>query len=124
MPLDQLTEEPIEEEAVLKDEDEELKRVLSLLSDIHVEFYEAERPKEEMNVQVIIPEMKSQILGGVNLLFSGVIPLDLNPPNTEIWKLSEQFGAKCWSNLNKHVTHVIAAKVGLSFPPFMSAWLE
>ena len=55
--------------------------------------------------------MKKNVLRGVNILFSSVIPLGQAPEKTEIWKQARSFGAECWHDLTSEVTHVVAAKV-------------
>ena len=42
-----------------------------------------------------------------------MIPLDTRPESTEIWRTAEAFGAKCHTELNNRITHVVAAKVHL-----------
>jgi RNA polymerase II subunit A-like phosphatase len=57
-------------------------------------------------------KMRSQVLRGCNILFSGVIPQGDNPERTEIWNRALAFGAECSKELNNKVTHVVAAKAG------------
>jgi hypothetical protein len=61
--------------------------------------------------------MRSEVLEGVYIVFSSVIPLDTNPESTEIWRLAHVFGAKCHTELSTRTTHVVAAKVGVSAAP-------
>jgi RNA polymerase II subunit A-like phosphatase len=76
--------------------------------------------------------MKSEVLQGCNIVFSGVIPLDKAPETcvfyylisacclslfyirSEVWQLAEQFGATCSHDLSRRTTHVIAARKGTS----------
>ncbi|KIK70552.1 hypothetical protein GYMLUDRAFT_253918 [Collybiopsis luxurians FD-317 M1] len=114
--------------ALLKDDDIELIRVNEILSEIHKRFYQAydehmkkikqpqyqnRKPdKPSYDVTRIIPNMRSDVLKGVHLLFSSVIPLDTKPESTEIWRMAHMFGAKCTTELSSETTHVVAAKRG------------
>lgn len=58
--------------------------------------------------------MRSETLKDIHILFSSVIPLDTKPEATEIWRVANMFGAKCYTELSDAVTHVVAAKVRFS----------
>ncbi|CUA76285.1 hypothetical protein RSOLAG22IIIB_06191 [Rhizoctonia solani] len=111
--------------AVLRDDDTELDRIYSVLDEIHARFYEAyERewvnanPKSRrngsrgFNVQRIIPAIKRRVLQGTHILFSSVIPMNVDPTLSEYWRQSEAFGARCHAKLGPDITHVVAAKRG------------
>ncbi|KAF8560165.1 hypothetical protein OG21DRAFT_1480001 [Imleria badia] len=117
--------------ALLKNDDVELRRVGTLLEDVHRQFFDAydRRSPEEKNnkrrlgnerpqlskpcdVTRIIPEMRTKTLEGVHIVFSSVIPLDTKPETTEIWKVAHMFGARCYTELHNFTTHVVAAKQG------------
>jgi RNA polymerase II subunit A-like phosphatase len=57
----------------------------------------------------IMQSMKTKVLAGVHIVFSGVIPLgqDLNTNDTAIW--AKSFGATITDNITKKTTHVIAS---------------
>ncbi|KDN37201.1 hypothetical protein K437DRAFT_211866, partial [Tilletiaria anomala UBC 951] len=124
--------------AVLKDDDAELARVQEILDAIHERWYAqwdgmhgasmpltespddlnalAARPKPA--VMNIIGDIKRLVLAGCNIVFSGVIPLGEKPQervrvhSTDIWRVAEEFGARCSLGVNATVTHLIAAKAG------------
>ncbi|KAF9229050.1 hypothetical protein BS17DRAFT_770955 [Gyrodon lividus] len=117
--------------ALLKNDDAELRRVGKLLEEVHRHFFAAynhrspenrnktrrtstEKPQlsKPYDVTQIIPEMRLKTLDGVHIVFSSVIPLDTKPETTEIWKVAHMFGARCYTELNNHITHVVAAKHG------------
>ena len=58
---------------------------------------------------VLMASMKSQVLQGVHLVFSGVVPLgvDIYSHDTAIWATS--FGASVSDNITKRTTHVVAS---------------
>ena len=108
-----------------------------LLSEVHRRFYDAydnrlpgsnkaanKRPNDskrrgstlvQHSATVIIPRMRAETLAGVHILFSSVIPLDMRPESSEMWRLAIGFGATCHKELTPEVTHLIAAKVRLDF---------
>ncbi|KAG9314177.1 hypothetical protein JVU11DRAFT_4963 [Chiua virens] len=114
--------------ALLKNDDVELRRVGMLLEEVHRQFFDAydrrspgerdkrRRPGNEKfkphDVTRIIPETRLKTLDGAHIVFSSVIPLDTKPETTEIWKVAHMFGARCYTELNHSITHVIAAKQG------------
>ncbi|KAL0068527.1 CTD phosphatase Fcp1 [Marasmius tenuissimus] len=112
--------------ALLKNDDKELDRVNNLLNEIHRQFFDEydsrknskhpkpHKSKKEVGHDVtrIIPSLRSDVLKGVHLLFSSVIPLDTRPESTEIWRLAQMFGARCSTELTSDITHVVAAKRG------------
>lgn len=61
--------------------------------------------------QLTIPVMRQSVLVGTHILFSSVIPLDMRPDASETWRIAVLFGAKCYTELNPRITHVVAAKV-------------
>ncbi|KAK2461532.1 hypothetical protein APHAL10511_005995 [Amanita phalloides] len=106
-----------ERKALLKNDDHELERVSKLLGEVHQRFFVAydareRRKKLAYDVTKIIPQLRSEVLAGVHVLFSSVIPLDTKPETTEIWRMAHMFGAKCSTELNSEVTHVVSAKRG------------
>ncbi|KAJ7054040.1 hypothetical protein C8F01DRAFT_1165661 [Mycena amicta] len=116
--------------ALLKNDDNELERIRRLLEEVHEEFYavyssaksapprsrnqrrNSIKPKLPYDVTEIILRKRSRVLAGVHMVFSGVIPLDTNPQFSEHWRLARMFGAKCSTDLNPEVTHLVCAKPG------------
>ncbi|KAF9275813.1 Carboxy-terminal domain (CTD) phosphatase [Mortierella alpina] len=103
---------------VLDDDDNELKHILEILETIHEKFYDAKenfkqhQSRKDADVKSIIHDMKRHVLRGVNILFSGVIPLGEAPERADIWRQAQAFGAECSRDLNSRITHVVAAKAG------------
>ncbi|KAF8982184.1 Carboxy-terminal domain (CTD) phosphatase [Entomortierella lignicola] len=102
---------------VMDDNDDELKRVLKILEAIHEQYYDlAEILKDNANkkadVKAIISSMRSEVLKGVCIAFSGVIPKHQHPEKTDIWRQASSFGAYCVHEVDSGVTHVVAAQPG------------
>ncbi|KDQ12066.1 hypothetical protein BOTBODRAFT_34921 [Botryobasidium botryosum FD-172 SS1] len=113
--------------ALLNNNDAELTRVLTVLDEVHTRFYTAYdvskkgdeattrrnrgSPPAVYDVKVIIPQRKSEVFGGLHLLFSSVIPLETAPETSDFWRMARAFGATCHKELSSRVTHVVAGKM-------------
>ena len=62
-------------------------------------------------IQAIIPSIRQMTFAGFRIVFSSVIPLDVPPETTDIWRTAIAFGAECYKELNPRITHVVANKV-------------
>ncbi|KAJ7201354.1 hypothetical protein GGX14DRAFT_552029 [Mycena pura] len=117
--------------ALLKNDDIELQRLGMLLDEVHRRFFSvydslrggpaptssrgrrnSMKHKLPYDVTLIIPRIRSEVLEGVHILFSSVIPLDTDPETADVWRMARMFGAKCSTELSTDVTHVVAAKRG------------
>nr|XP_019010141.1 uncharacterized protein I206_04609 [Kwoniella pini CBS 10737]OCF48922.1 hypothetical protein I206_04609 [Kwoniella pini CBS 10737] len=104
---------------LLNPNDYELLRISDILQEIHHRFYRAFDSLEEWDtksplpmscdVEFIIPELKSKVLEGCNLVFSGLIPQAVNPETTDIWQTAETFGALCSLSVHPRITHCVTA---------------
>ena len=56
----------------------------------------------------VISRMKKEVLKGCVLAFSGLIPLHETPASSMVWRMAEDFGAKCEHTLTPSVTHLVA----------------
>ena len=58
---------------------------------------------------ILMANMKAQVLQGVHLVFSGVVPLgvDIHSHDTALW--AKSFGATVSENITKRTTHVVAS---------------
>ncbi|KAK3709941.1 CTD phosphatase Fcp1 [Vermiconidia calcicola] len=120
---------------LLQDDDTELAYLGQSLRDVHRAFYDAynkevagskggriadlrpghgkKRSIDELenipDAAVIMANLKSRVLRGVNIVFSGVVPLgvDIQSHDTAIWARS--FGATVSDSITKRTTHVIAS---------------
>ncbi|UZJ50987.1 hypothetical protein CBS101457_000307 [Exobasidium rhododendri] len=123
--------------AVLRDDDRELQRLQKILNEVHLRWYEEwdARPSQEDKPAItgIIGALKAAVLADVSLVFSSVIPLQQYPESSDLWRLANEFGAKCRSEMADSTTHVVAAKpdtqkviMGLKrkLPVVWPAWLH
>ncbi|CAI2168649.1 3163_t:CDS:10, partial [Funneliformis geosporum] len=105
------------------DNDTELPNLLKALTRIHKLYYgeydciQAAAANSNVaitmpDVTVLIPQLKSQVLKGVHILFTHVIPTNQKKEEAEIWILAREFGAECYANWNSRITHLVAGDRG------------
>ncbi|KAG0642845.1 hypothetical protein HOY80DRAFT_567439 [Tuber brumale] len=125
--------------SVLHDQDVELISLERHLTEVHRSFYELyeknrsaistrvselkdskkqtlkrrlsdTNPRAVPDVKVIMPLMKTQALGDVVLVFSGIIPLGVEVQNSDIAHWCRSFGAVVADDVHSKVTHLVAAR--------------
>lgn len=128
------TEEPTNETQTKKSKDQEareaqigrmldrdskdiqLKSVLRVLTEVHRRFFdEYERRNHDisdLHVKDFLGEMRRKTLAGLNIVFSGIIPLEYRPQSHRVWRKAEEFGAKCSLDIRPETTHLVAEKKG------------
>ncbi|PYI10145.1 hypothetical protein BO78DRAFT_394237 [Aspergillus sclerotiicarbonarius CBS 121057] len=62
------------------------------------------------DVKDIMPHIKRRILGGVVLVFSGVLPLGTDTQNADISLWAKSFGVVIASKINLRTTHLVAGR--------------
>ncbi|CAG8711295.1 10868_t:CDS:10, partial [Ambispora leptoticha] len=100
------------EDPVLIDDDAELPKLLTILKDIHIRYYEAFENNQPADVTKIIPAMKSVVLRGIKLVFTHVIPTKQPKESSDIWNLALSFGAQCFETISDEITHLVAGERG------------
>ena len=121
---------------VINDPDKFLVYLQDLLERIHETFYkeydEMKREEEKEgkggrgggseslsspDLKVIIPSLRKSVFSGLRLLFTGIIPTNMNPEKSREWNTTRAFGGEIHSTLvttpspdDEHTTHVIAGK--------------
>ncbi|KAJ3339377.1 Carboxy-terminal domain (CTD) phosphatase, partial [Kappamyces sp. JEL0680] len=99
------------EKPVMEDDDADLTFVKRIMTSLHANFYNRiDRTEPDADVCKILPWLKSQVLQGVHIVFSGVIPIGHDPKRNDLWIQATQFGATCHLELNSSITHLIARK--------------
>uniref|UniRef100_A0A914M1S7 RNA polymerase II subunit A C-terminal domain phosphatase n=1 Tax=Meloidogyne incognita TaxID=6306 RepID=A0A914M1S7_MELIC len=98
----------------LSDNDNALVYIERILKEIHSIFYEQyDREGQTPNVKHIVSWLRSQVLKGERIVFSGIVPLGIDINSCEIYQLCTQFGAKFGEKIVKGETTVlVAAKAG------------
>lgn len=123
---------------LLQDHDRELYQLEESLHRVHSEFYDIYHrqipatqggrlgqlrggqkrkfPSEKSDLDLVpdiksvLPSVKSKVLAGVVIVFSGVVPLGVDVGSTDSAILARSFGARIEENVGKSTTHVVAAR--------------
>lgn len=62
------------------------------------------------DIKTILPAVKSKVLGGTVIVFTGVVPLGVDIRYTDTAILAQSFGARIEDDVTKHTTHLVAAR--------------
>ncbi|XXG58887.1 hypothetical protein AAC387_Pa04g1078 [Persea americana] len=100
-----------------KDESETdgaLASVLNVLRRAHQMFFDPDLgiDIEKRDVRQMLNTIRREILSGCKIVFSRVFPTKFQPENHQLWKLAEQLGASCSTELDPSVTHVVGMDPG------------
>ncbi|EMC95886.1 hypothetical protein BAUCODRAFT_71386 [Baudoinia panamericana UAMH 10762] len=121
---------------LLQDDDTELENLGRSLRDIHQAYFDdydrdraavkgsrvaelrpdgpnRKRPLDDIenipDAAAIMTSMKSRVLSGVHLVFSGVVPLGVNPLNHDLAIWARSFGANVQVKVSRRTTHLISS---------------
>ncbi|XP_024167375.1 RNA polymerase II C-terminal domain phosphatase-like 4 [Rosa chinensis] len=90
-----------------------LANVLQLLGYIHTIFFnEVEIQGWDLmyrDVRLVLKILKKEVLKGCKIVFSHVFPSNVEANTHPLWKMAEQLGATCSTQVDPSVTHVVAA---------------
>ncbi|KAI3433318.1 hypothetical protein D9Q98_003136 [Chlorella vulgaris] len=64
------------------------------------------------DVRHALTQEREKVLAGVRLVFTRVIPLEMDAADHPLWRLAESYGATCSGALDASTTHVIAGASG------------
>ncbi|KAG6676550.1 hypothetical protein I3842_15G157200 [Carya illinoinensis] len=90
-----------------------LATVLKVLKRVHKMFFdELKETLVDRDVRQVLKLIKKEVLKGCKLVFSRVFPTRFQADNHHLWKLAEDLGATCSTELDPSVTHVISTDAG------------
>ncbi|KAM3403840.1 hypothetical protein ACQJBY_007130 [Aegilops geniculata] len=97
-----------------RESDGALATILDVLKRIHTIFFDlgVETALSSRDVRPVIKRVRQEVLQGCKLVFSRVFPSDCRPQDQIMWKMAEQLGAVCCSEVDPSVTHVVAVHAG------------
>ncbi|XP_053981175.1 RNA polymerase II subunit A C-terminal domain phosphatase isoform X1 [Hylaeus volcanicus] len=96
-----------------EDDDDYLLYLEDILRRIHAEFYAiTEQETRRRSLRDIIPRVRAQVLKGVHLTFSGLIPTHQKLHQSRAYKVARAFGAEVSQDLSDKTTHLVAIKPG------------
>jgi RNA polymerase II C-terminal domain phosphatase-like 3/4 len=64
------------------------------------------------DVRLMLKQVRKEILKGCKIVFSRVFPTKAKPEDHPLWKMAEELGATCATEVDASVTHVVAMDVG------------
>lgn len=102
------------EEHEIEEEDDYLMHLSNILKRVHSTFYEVYDKKKdgEPEVKWVIDNLRSKVLSGCELAFSGLVPLRTKLEESEPAVLARRLGGTVTQNLSPKTTHLVAAGKG------------
>ncbi|XP_070165279.1 RNA polymerase II subunit A C-terminal domain phosphatase isoform X3 [Polyergus mexicanus] len=96
-----------------EDDDDYLLYLEDILRRIHTEFYATlDQGNGRKSLRDIIPRVRSQVLKGLYLTFSGLIPTHQKLHQSRVYKVARAFGAEVTQDLTEKTTHLVAIRKG------------
>nr|GMD37772.1 RNA polymerase II C-terminal domain phosphatase-like 4 [Ipomoea batatas] len=100
------------------DESEEngaLATVLAVLKRIHGIFFDQKRGDNllDRDVREVLKGVRKEVLEGCKIVFSQLFPTKFQAENHHLWRMAEQLGATCTTELDQSVTHVVSMDAGI-----------
>ncbi|GAV83120.1 NIF domain-containing protein/PTCB-BRCT domain-containing protein [Cephalotus follicularis] len=90
-----------------------LASVLKVLRRIHhIFFEELGNNLTDRDVRQVLKMVRKEVLQECNIVFSRVFPTKFPADNHQLWKMAEQLGATCSTELDPSVTHVVSTDAG------------
>lgn len=97
----------------VEDPDDYLLYLEIILKKIHEAFYEIyTKEKEIPDLKTLIPNVKSQVLVGKNLVFSGIVPNHIPLEQSKPYSIAQSLGATVMEGIDDTTTHLVAACSG------------
>lgn len=109
--------EKIKEDSLIEieDPDDYLLYLEHILLKIHQTFYEEyENTKQISDLKRLIPQVKSQVLVGLNLVFSGLVPNSIKLEQSKAYQVARSLGANVTQDFQPDTTHLVAVTFGTS----------
>ena len=104
-----------------EDKDSYLLYLQNTLRSIHHAYYEThdkmvrkeveESKKEVPDTKVIVPSVRLQVLQGVSLVFSGIVPINAQKDQSRPYLVARNLGAFVTEKVDKSTTHVVATRL-------------
>ncbi|XP_034173432.2 RNA polymerase II subunit A C-terminal domain phosphatase Fcp1 [Osmia lignaria lignaria] len=95
-----------------EDDDDYLLYLEDILRRIHAEFYATIEKEGRASLRDIIPRVRAQVLKGVHITFSGLIPTHQKLHQSRAYKVARAFGAEVSQDLTDKTTHLVAIRPG------------
>ncbi|XP_971974.2 RNA polymerase II subunit A C-terminal domain phosphatase [Tribolium castaneum] len=99
----------------VEDPDDYLSYLEDILKRIHQAFYDAYDKMESGEVpdlKKVIPGVRSQVLQGYKLVFSGLVPTHIKLEQSKAYQIAKSLGAEVTQELEDDTTHLVAVRPG------------
>lgn len=97
----------------VQDPDDYLLYLESILQKIHERFYQQyDKTKEIPDLKYLIPQLKAEVLIGVNIVFSGLVPNNVKIEYSRPYLIAKNLGATVMNEITDETTHLVAASTG------------
>lgn len=97
----------------IEDPDDYLLYLETILKHIHKRFYESYDENSTIaDLKTLIPKIRSEVLLGRTLVFSGLVPNQLKLEQSKAYVIARNLGATVRQQLNSDTTHLVAATSG------------
>lgn len=97
----------------IQDPDDYLLYLETILKQIHNRFYETyDKTKEIPDLKVLIPKLKAEVLVGVSIVFSGLVPNIVKLEHSRPYLIARNLGAQVTEGITEKTTHLVAASTG------------
>ncbi|XP_055536384.1 RNA polymerase II subunit A C-terminal domain phosphatase [Wyeomyia smithii] len=99
----------------IEDPDDYLLYLEHILLKIHQTFYDAyDKTKKISDLKQLIPQVKSQVLVGCKLVFSGLVPNSMKLQQSKAYQIARSLGAVVTQDMQSDTTHLVAVTFGTS----------
>ncbi|XP_058834054.1 RNA polymerase II subunit A C-terminal domain phosphatase [Topomyia yanbarensis] len=99
----------------IEDPDDYLLYLEHILLKIHQTFYEVyDKTRKISDLKKLIPQVKSQVLIGSKLVFSGLVPNSMKLEESKAYKIARSLGAVVTQDFKPDTTHLVAVTFGTS----------
>nr|CAI5824987.1 unnamed protein product [Callosobruchus analis] len=99
----------------IDDPDDYLLYLEDILKRIHHSFYEEYDKLEAGDIpdlKVVIPKVRSQVLKGCQLVFSGLVPNRMKLEDSKVYQVATSLGAEVTQDITDKTTHLVAVRPG------------
>ncbi|XP_047950922.1 RNA polymerase II C-terminal domain phosphatase-like 4 isoform X2 [Salvia hispanica] len=91
-----------------------LATVLKVLQQVHCLFFDkgGKDNIEDRDVRQVLKTIRKEVLKDCKIVFTHVFPTNFTAEHHHLWKIAEQLGATCSTEVDPSVTHVVSGDAG------------
>ncbi|XP_045502105.1 RNA polymerase II subunit A C-terminal domain phosphatase [Colias croceus] len=107
--------ETLDGQIEIEDADDYLIYLEDILKRIHKHFYDMYEKMDHQTIpdlKFIIPEVKSKVLAGTSLVFSGLVPTHQRLETSRAYLVARSLGAEVTQDFTEKTTHLVAVRSG------------